>query len=403
MSKPRPFISSELNAKKLTTHQFRVLAHVSRRAGRSVCTASVLGMARHTGLHRNTVRNALKSLEEMNLIRQVANGYRPVDSDMFLVPAEIDDAGLRLPEFRLLYYVIQKESAHIGCYSGYREMTRATGLEHNVLKDAISNLSRLGWVTVETYHESTAKEAWNGVLNVMSSRFRPVLKEVPATATAPESEPESESPESEWYPEDELEPADVKLPCVQKTEEQVLMDRIMSMPVMRRLYIDNQPEDLKSWIRRISDTEFTHFHRYGERLARAAAVLFSWRCYAAEYPRLFGVIMGERDLKAAAHCYYHAPSLLRTLFSTRCQLAVKGSKAVKAKVQHIFEYAGRAITSLPKLLQFWSKYAPEDYDRLIVPVDERVTEWDREDFKQARREHSRKRKEGIHSTGPSLP
>ena len=402
MSKPRPFISSELNAKKLTTHQFRVLAHVTRRAGRSVCTASILGMSRHTGLHRKTVRSALKSLEEMNLIRQVDSGYRPVDSDMFLVPAEIDDAGLRLPEFRLLYYVIQKESAHIGCYSGVREIMRDTRLKHADLKDAISNLSRLGWITVETYHESTAKEAWNGVLNIMSSRYRSMLKEVPATATAPESESESE-PEPEWYPEDEVEPAGVKLPCVQKSEEQVLMDRIMSMPVMRRVYADDQPEDLKSWIRRISDTEFTHFHRYGERLARAAAVLFSWRCYAAEYPRLFGVIMGERDLKAAAHCYYHAPSLLRTLFSTRCQLAAKGSKAVKAKVQHIFEYAGRAITSLPKLLRFWSKYAPEDYDRLVVPVDERVTEWDREDFKRAQREHIRKRKEGIPSVGPGLP
>ena len=169
-----PFISSELNAMGLTTHQFRVLAHVSRLAGSSVCTASILRMSRHTGLHRNTVRNALKSLEDMNLIRKVAGGIRPVDASTLRVPAEIDESRLRLPEFRLLYYVIQKEDADAGCCSSFREMSRLTRLAHNLLKDAIDNLIADGWLTMETRTNSTEIGAWKGTLRILSSRYRPV-------------------------------------------------------------------------------------------------------------------------------------------------------------------------------------------------------------------------------------
>lgn len=62
---------SELDDAGLTPTEFRLLGHISRRAGSGECNASVPNMARHCGVHANTARKAVKGLVARNLIHRL--------------------------------------------------------------------------------------------------------------------------------------------------------------------------------------------------------------------------------------------------------------------------------------------------------------------------------------------
>lgn len=60
-----PFIPAKLDDADLTPHEFRVFCRISRRGD---CTESVSKMASATGMHPDTVRRALRTLEEASMI-----------------------------------------------------------------------------------------------------------------------------------------------------------------------------------------------------------------------------------------------------------------------------------------------------------------------------------------------
>lgn len=64
------FIHSSLDDAKLTASEFRVFAHLSRRAGDGASWASVETMATTCRLHPDTVWKALKGLEQRRMIRR---------------------------------------------------------------------------------------------------------------------------------------------------------------------------------------------------------------------------------------------------------------------------------------------------------------------------------------------
>ena len=64
-----PFIRAELDDYILTANQFRVYAHLARRADRHAAWPSVLSMARTCRLREETVRQCVSHLRELNLIK----------------------------------------------------------------------------------------------------------------------------------------------------------------------------------------------------------------------------------------------------------------------------------------------------------------------------------------------
>jgi hypothetical protein len=62
------FVHSSLDDYGLTASEFRVLAHVSRRAGKGECNASVPNMAKVCKLEEKTIRKALSGLVEAGLL-----------------------------------------------------------------------------------------------------------------------------------------------------------------------------------------------------------------------------------------------------------------------------------------------------------------------------------------------
>jgi len=67
MSERTPFIPSKLDDAALTPHQFRVFCRVSRRGE---CIESVARIADSLGMHEDTVRSALKTLAEAQMIER---------------------------------------------------------------------------------------------------------------------------------------------------------------------------------------------------------------------------------------------------------------------------------------------------------------------------------------------
>ena len=154
----KPFISPELDAMMLTIHQFRVLAHVTRRAVRSVCTESNRGIIKHTGLDWKTVQRALSVLESKKLIQRIDEGMRVTGN--LIVPADIDDSGLRPAAFRLLYHVIQKEAKGLSCVSSIREITRTVRIKHADYVKAVKELKAGGWLTSVSRQAGFWKGTW---------------------------------------------------------------------------------------------------------------------------------------------------------------------------------------------------------------------------------------------------
>jgi len=71
-SNPTPFIPAKLDQANLTPQQFRVFCRISRRGD---CTESVGNIASSIGVHPDTVRSAMKTLVEANMIsREVRPG-----------------------------------------------------------------------------------------------------------------------------------------------------------------------------------------------------------------------------------------------------------------------------------------------------------------------------------------
>ncbi|MCC7518212.1 MAG: helix-turn-helix domain-containing protein [Verrucomicrobiae bacterium] len=66
------FIRSELDDYILTANQFRVYAHLARRAGTDGAWPSIKSMARTCRLHGDTVRRCLRCLRQLNLVRAQA-------------------------------------------------------------------------------------------------------------------------------------------------------------------------------------------------------------------------------------------------------------------------------------------------------------------------------------------
>ena len=62
------FIHSSLDDAGLTPQQFRVFAHLSRRASDAVCWASLDTMAKTCRMHADTVKECLKWLETRQMI-----------------------------------------------------------------------------------------------------------------------------------------------------------------------------------------------------------------------------------------------------------------------------------------------------------------------------------------------
>ena len=161
----------------LTIHQFRVLAHVTRRAVRSVCTESNRGIINHTGLDWKTVQRALSVLESKKLIQRIDKGVMTTCEEVgfkrtswspairiigkpIRVPAEIDDSGLRPAAFRLLYHVIQKEAKGLSCVSSIREITRTVRIKHADYVKAVKKLKAGGWLTSVSRQAGFWKGTW---------------------------------------------------------------------------------------------------------------------------------------------------------------------------------------------------------------------------------------------------
>ncbi len=78
------YVHSELDDYGLTAHEFRLYAHLARRAGKDGAWPSVDSMAEKCRMNRDTVYRCLKRLKELNLVRSIE---RPGTTNVYVLTA----------------------------------------------------------------------------------------------------------------------------------------------------------------------------------------------------------------------------------------------------------------------------------------------------------------------------
>ncbi|MCX6880755.1 MAG: helix-turn-helix domain-containing protein, partial [Verrucomicrobia bacterium] len=82
-----PFIPSWLDDRGLTPHQFRVLCHLHRRAGKDgKCRPSAPSIAATCRINRDTVWPVLERLEELGLIAKLKKGFAGANNYLLKSP-----------------------------------------------------------------------------------------------------------------------------------------------------------------------------------------------------------------------------------------------------------------------------------------------------------------------------
>lgn len=93
------FIHSSLDDANLTPHQFRLYAHLSRRAGDGSCWSGAEDMAKVCCMKRDTVFKCFKELEARNMIQKIK---RPGATNLWrLMPPEVWDKAKEQPRVDL--------------------------------------------------------------------------------------------------------------------------------------------------------------------------------------------------------------------------------------------------------------------------------------------------------------
>jgi Helix-turn-helix domain len=89
------FISQALDTYGLDVYEFRVLAHVARRAGKKACTASQTTIADCCGINKRKVMRALETLCEAKILDKTktgrANHYKLNTSSKWERPEKLEE------------------------------------------------------------------------------------------------------------------------------------------------------------------------------------------------------------------------------------------------------------------------------------------------------------------------
>ena len=90
------FISNTLDTYGLDPYEFRVLAHVARRAGSGVCSANQDTIANACGINKRRVMASLQTLCKLKILKKVkstgrSNHYKLQTSDQWEHPTKLQE------------------------------------------------------------------------------------------------------------------------------------------------------------------------------------------------------------------------------------------------------------------------------------------------------------------------
>jgi len=317
-------------------------------------------MASHTGVSKNAVARALESLEARAVIQSGARGWRLKTREQMVVPAEIDDAGLTLGEFRLLFHVIRRESTLTACFSSARQLRSVVCMKHADTQKALASLIDKGMVVRDAHGH-------------LSSKFR---KQLPTPAANAELDPILPSPvgstsQSSQQPvgrmcepideDDEEELSRPKLPFSAVADGDLLLYKVHSIPTAAC----DPGESHGDWCLRLLATQYTHFAEFSEDKARCGAILYAWRCFAAEHPLLFGQLLGDRDVKLISGLPYQDHVVMLLILEGRLVIERNkcSSKWKRFCGQHVrlYQWAGRAINAVQTMVKTWCRLDHESF------------------------------------------
>lgn len=317
-------------------------------------------MARHTGIDKDVVFRALKALDERAIIQSGARGWRLKTREQMIVPAEIDDAGLTPREFRLLFHVIRRESTLTACFSSLNKIAQVTRITQVYVKKGLASLIDKGMVVRDAHGH-------------LSSKFR---KQLPAPAANAELDPILPSPvgstsQSSQQPVGRMcEPIDEedfdeltrpKLPFSAVADGDLLLYKVHSIPAAAC----DPGESHGDWCLRLLATQYTHFAEFDEAMARTGAILYTWRCFAAEHPLLFGQLLGDRDVKLISGLPYQDHVVMLLILEGRLVIERNkcSSKWKRFCGQHVrlYQWAGRAINAVQGMVNTWCRLDHESF------------------------------------------
>lgn len=136
----KPSITPTLNQSKLSLNQFRLLGHISSRAGAGEYKASRREMRRQIGMNLGTLSLAVKSLQKANHIHNKGDISSMVEAGCIVVPLEVDDAKLSIEEYRLFFYVVGQTSHETGRSTSQPEIMRVPGMKEAAIASATESL-----------------------------------------------------------------------------------------------------------------------------------------------------------------------------------------------------------------------------------------------------------------------
>ena len=90
------FISNAIDTYGLDPYEFRILAHVARRAGKTVCNASQETIAEACGINKRKVMSVLMTLCELKILKKVkstgrSNHYKLQASKNWEPPSKLQE------------------------------------------------------------------------------------------------------------------------------------------------------------------------------------------------------------------------------------------------------------------------------------------------------------------------
>ena len=168
---PKAYFSPTLDQKGLSPCEVRALGCIARHARSGAWQISNRQLALATGLSQVTVWRVVSKFITDRLVRGLGAAGSPRSAKSFFndndpfrvgtkrrlrlthsaarairVPSEVDDAGLSVGAFRLLFHVVSCESGTDGCRHSLRCLQERVRMHRLTIKRSIAELIKGGWL-----------------------------------------------------------------------------------------------------------------------------------------------------------------------------------------------------------------------------------------------------------------
>lgn len=360
----KPFLHDTLDEAKLSTFDFRILAHVHRRAGpNKTCFERYNRFAKRVGLHQETVSASIRRLKAAKLIAGDIV-LVPMKRDHLHVPVELDDAeDLSHREFRVLFHVLRREGSKVAqesaCFSSIRSIAKTTRIDHRAVPALIESLIRKGYL-----HRGATNGLWTKYAESRALAPKGAVK-----ITRPLTDMEIDDLEAQGLTYDSkatyYHPAPAPL-TTPKRELAKSMGQLLNSICSLFLL----PARSTSELIRIAEVGHSAFRGLSDEDERCATLLYGVRCLAYTYPGLFSDALNMRDWQGAQAATARSTALdaLAKYAGVRLQAKTRTDEhsTLKDKINAKYVFPGTALRHLyPNVDLLERRYAKDAEDAVL--------------------------------------